>query len=432
MHFNFALEHNQKNNNLIFDVSDDELLFHARIGTLPVIEEKVQAIKDALNYPIDCASLKDVVKDKNDVVIIVDDLTRSTPQEVILPIVLNELNEAGILDSMVSVVIALGTHRPMTEQEILARFGTEVVGRVKVLNHDAMESECVDLGVTEKGTPIQINRLVYNSSVKIAIGTVVPHPLAGWGGGGKMVQPGVSSSLTTDQTHYLGGTYDKPLELVGNPENFIRREMEGIAKKVKVDFIINSVQDVHGNLVGIFAGDLISAHRSAVRCAEKIFRPLIPAPADIVVVNAHPADLDYWQGFKPFVFAQLAVKEGGAIVFYIEAREGVSGGAPIHRQILLDWATQEPEVIFTALESGEIEDRNCGGICVSQAKLLKRARVFCISPGMTDDEIEKLGFTPVRSIEEGIAAARSVVRKQPQIGVIPFGGETIVMQRAGK
>ena len=117
---------------MIFDVSDDELLFHAQIGTLPVIEEKVQAIKDALNYPIDCASLKDVVKGKNDVVIIVDDLTRATPQEVILPIVLNELNEAGILDSMVSVVIALGTHRPMTEQEILARFGTEVVGRVKI------------------------------------------------------------------------------------------------------------------------------------------------------------------------------------------------------------------------------------------------------------------------------------------------------------
>jgi lactate racemase len=409
-----------------FAVDDGNHLFTATVGSLPAIQNEREAIRGAIRNPIGSPPLSTVVRGKTDVVLICDDLTRTTPQRRILPLVLAELNAAGIPDNRITGIIALGTHRQMAHDEIRERFGDEVVGRIHIENHDYRAENCVDLGKTQRGTPIQVNRSVCAAQARICVGTVVPHPLAGWGGGGKMIQPGVSSEATTDHTHFLGGTFERPLELVGNPDNFIRQEMETVAERIGVDFIVNTVQDMAGNFVGLFAGHFIAAHREAVKRAETIFRPRIPARADIVVCNAYPANRDYWQGYKPFVYSHLAVKDNGTIILVLDAPEGVSGGAPMHREVLLTWATREPETILAALEAGEIKDRNSGAICVAQARLLRRAKVICVSAGMADDEIARLGFSPAKTIDEAIERSLSMQGQDAMIGVIPFGGETIV------
>jgi len=408
-----------------FAINNRNLLFTAPLGSLPKIQDEGNAIIAAIRHPIDCRPLREIVKGQTDVVLICDDLTRTTPQERILPLLLEELNDAGIPDSMVTGIIALGTHREMTSGEIRERFGDEVTRRIRIDNHDYRVESCVDLGTSKRRTPIQVNKRVYNAKVRICVGTVVPHPLAGWGGGGKMLQPGVSSEHTTDYTHFLGGTYERPLELVGNAENFIRQEMESVAERIGVDFIVNTVQDLEGNFVGVYAGHFIAAHREAVKCAEAIFRPRIPGRADIVICNAYPANRDYWQGYKPFVYSHLAVRDGGSIILVLDAPEGVSGGAPMHREILLTWSTKEPERILAALKAGEIKDRNSGAICVAQARLLKRAKVICVSSGMTDAEIRQLGFIPAKSIDEAIERSFRIHGEDARVGVIPCGGETI-------
>ena len=422
MKFNFKYS----GSNLTFMVNKKNLLFYAPIGNLERIENEERIIREAIHHPIDSKLLKELVKDKKNVVIIADDLTRSTPQKRILPILLNELNKSGISDEMTTLVIALGTHRPMTEKEIRKRFGEEIFNRIKIINHDYRIENCVDLGVTKKGIPVQVNRVVYNADMKISIGSVVPHPLAGWGGGGKMIQPGVCSEVTTDYTHFMGGIYENILELSGNVNNFARREMESVAERVGLDFIINTIQDLDENFIGIYTGNFISAHREAVKCAERIFRPNVPAKADIVITNAYPANLDYWQGYKPFVYSHLAVRKGGTIIFVIDAPEGVSGGAPKHKDTLINWCTEEPNNILKNLELGKIQDRSCGAICVSQARLLKRAKVFCISKGINDKEIRNLGFYPYKNIDFAIKQALEEHGQNAKIGVIPFGGETIV------
>lgn len=170
-------------------------------------------------------------------------MTRPTPQKKILPILLNEINYYRIKDTMITLIIALGTHRPMTKKEIFKRFGKDVVNRIKIINHDYKEKSCINLGTTEQGTPIK------------------------------------------------GGICENLLDLAGNAENFVRKEVEMIVARVGLDFIINTINDIDGNLVKVFAGNFISAYRRGVGVAEKIYRPLINERVDIVIVNACPTNV---------------------------------------------------------------------------------------------------------------------------------------------
>jgi lactate racemase len=417
------------NNNNYRIINDGiNIVFHTKLVKQPTLEEDkiYNNVKRAFLNPINSASLGKLVQNKSKIVLIADDLTRPTKQKILLPALMDELNKYGIKDSMVKIVIALGTHRKMTKREIIERFGGSLVKRIEIINHDCKEESCIKLGFTEQGTPIQVNPVVYNSDFKISIGSIMPHPIAGWTGGGKMIQPGVCSEITTNYTHYIGGKYNKYLDLSGNIDNFVREEIDTIANKVGLDFIINSVNDVNGDIIKIFAGDFISAHRVGVKFAEKIHRPLIGEKADIVITNAYPVDTDYWQGFKALVFSHLALNDGGIIIFFIDAPEGVTGSAPKHRNILLNWADKEPEEILYNINKGIIKDKNCGGMCISHSRLLKRAKVFCISKGISDNEQKKLGFLPFSSIDEAIEQALKEKGKDSKVGIIPFGGYTMV------
>jgi len=174
MKFNFLYDQS----NLNFEIKEKNLLFYSTIGKLPKINKVDKAIIDSISNPIDCEPLEKIINGKKNIVLIADDLTRPTPQHQIIPILLKELNKYGISDDMITLVIATGTHRPMTKNEIIKRFGKEVTQKIKIVNHDYKVENCVDLGFTKNRTPIQINPIVYDADVKIAIGTVVPHPLA--------------------------------------------------------------------------------------------------------------------------------------------------------------------------------------------------------------------------------------------------------------
>ncbi len=425
---------NNKARIIIDDINNINIVFHTKFVKQPILEEDriYDNLKKTFLNPINSVSLDKLVKNKRSIVLIADDLTRPTKQKILLPTLLDELNRYGIQDAMVKLVIALGTHRKMTKTEIIERFGESLVKRIEIINHDCKEENCVKLGFTEKGTPIQVNPLVYNSDLKIGIGSIMPHPIAGWTGGGKMIQPGVCSEITTNHTHYIGGKYNNYLNLSGNADNFVREEIESIADKVGLDFIINTVNDVNGDIIKIFAGNFISAHRLGVKFAEKIHRPLINEKADIIITNAYPIETDYWQGFKALVFSHFALNDGGIIIFLIDAPEGVAGSAPKHQNILLNWANKEPEEILSNINNGIIKDKNCGGMCISHARLLKRAKVFCISEGISDNEKRKLGFSPFSSLARAIEQAFKEKGRDSKVGIIPFGGETMVRVKKEK
>lgn len=215
----------------------------------------------------------------------VPDRNRPIPLKIILPSVLNELLIGGIPKHCIKILIGLGMHRPMIKKEIFASLGNEIVSQYKVINHAWWdESQIINIGTTCNNTPIEINRLVYDSEVKIAIGSVKPHRTAGWSGGAKMIQPGVSGFKTSGATHWLAAHYPVA-EILGKENNPVRKEIEEIAKIVGLDFIVNCVVNRDYNLVEVFAGSYIEAHSACISVAKPYYTLKINELADILITG---------------------------------------------------------------------------------------------------------------------------------------------------
>jgi lipopolysaccharide export system protein LptA len=244
---------------------------------IPHKEDVETILRRSLAHPIGTRPLRDLVAGKENVVIVADDNTRLTPTHLIIPILLNEMNAAGIPDSKISVVIALGTHRFMTEEEILKKFGEEVVRRVPVINHPFKDpKELVDLGTTANGTRIQVNKRVYEADFKIGVGSIVPHHIPGFAGGSKIVQPGVCGEQTTADTHLLSVRAKR--SYLGILDNPVRVELDIIARKVGLHTILNTVLDKNGEVV---AQGAVRVKGSRLRYHNDTGEALLEGPLEV-------------------------------------------------------------------------------------------------------------------------------------------------------
>ena len=316
----------------------------------PVADIKAE-VRRALANPIGSPSLQDLVRGKKKVVFVADDNTRLTPTDQLIPILLDECNQAGVSDAQITIVIALGTHRFMTQEEIVAKFGAETVRRVQIKNHPYKDDAAmVDLGVTDTGGRILINKEVYEADFKIGIGSIVPHHIPGYAGGAKIVQPGVSGEETTAYTHLL--SVRAPRSYLGVLENPVRTELDSMARKVGLNTILNTVLNRHGQVVEAFFGDVVEAFRVGVKRAAQVYEVLIPEAADIVLSSSHPCDLEFWQAHKTLYPSDLAVKAGGIIIVVTPCYEGV---AKTHCDIL-EVTPHSSSQIRSMVSAGQLHD----------------------------------------------------------------------------
>jgi len=304
-------------------------------------------IRRALAEPIGSAPLRELAAAGRKVVVLGDDGTRPTPTDRIVPIVLDELNAGGVPDADITLVIALGTHRPMTGEEIVAKYGPAVVGRVEVVNHDFLdESRLAHFGVTRRGTDIWVNRRVVEADVRVGIGNIVPHHPTGFSGGAKILLPGVAGEHTTGQMHLLGAT-EQQLGAILTP---CREEMEDFAASVGLDFIVNTVLDRHGRLVRAAAGNFIAAHRHGIEWAQKVFGVGFDRFADITISSAQPNDFDLFQADKGLFSAARCTRESGEIILLSPCTEGVS---PTHGEVIDMGASTNDELMALAAADGD-------------------------------------------------------------------------------
>jgi len=377
-------------------------------------------IREAIRNPIGRPPLKQLVRDGQYVLVLIDDMTRPTPCWQLLPPILEEI-EAGGKDLHIEILIATGTHRPMTPAEIEAKVGRHIMAHYPVINHEALdESSMVNLGKSANGTPIVVNRRLTEADLVVALGNTVPHCLAGWAGGAKIIQPGVCGEDTTNQTHALSMV--SPMPHLGRLDNPMRVEIENIVEKVRLDFMVNTVLNDRAELVYALAGDPMQSQRKTVELSSEVWVRPIPVLPDIVIVSSYPADLDYWQGIKGLFAAEPIVKRGGDIILATPCWEGISSN-PHHLEAMRAMRGVPSKMIRHVGKEKGIEDLAGLNTATVAARINELAFVQVLSAGLCDDDLDVLGHSRTHSIQDALAQAFERQGPNAKVLVITHGGD---------
>lgn len=410
-----------------FRDEEGDVIFYAQAQKSAPEGDPIALVRESLAAPIGSAPLRDIARPGDRVSILIDDITRPTPRRLLLQAVTEAL--APVADLHIQLVIALGTHRPMTQEEISRDLG-EFADRYPVVNISYTEKDrFARVGEMEDGTPICIYKEMLDSDVLIGLGNIVPHIAAGWGGGAKIIMPGVCGQETTDGIHMLSCLRQNVLETCGNVENLFRATMEKLAEKVGLSFIVNTVLDEEQQLLGVFSGHFIAAHRAGVAFAQTALCPRIPAKADILIVSANPANADFWQGAKPYVFAHSAVRRGGVMVFLLSAEEGLCGCAPAHEPAIRQYYDKSEAEVLAALREGVVSDI----LGVGETFLRLQTEGYChtilVSRGLSAADAALLGFEPAPDLPAAMALARWRMGPGARVGIIPQGGDMLCLEQ---
>ena len=330
--------------------------------------------------------------DRLRVTLIVDDLTRSTPVRQILPPLLKILHQVGVSHHNVTIVVALGTHRKMTPQELQRRLGEAVFSAYRVCNsHFDDQSMMVLMGRSADDVPIYIDRLVADADFRIGIGSIVPHGAVGWSGGGKILYPGVAGHETVKRFHYLHGLTRENMK--GRMECSVRTTMEQWVETVGLDFIVNSVQDHEGNTCGLFAGHYVKAQREGSRVARQIYCHEREPACDVAIAVSHPHDLDFWQAAKGIFSAEQLTADGGDVVLVTPCPEGEGN----HTRFLERCGDPHSHQLLQRVLRGEIPEPE-DAVSIAPACLMhaiqQRVRVHLVSPNLDPRRVRDAGMFP--------------------------------------
>lgn len=378
----------------------------------------------ALQAPLSAPALEARLTADNTVCILIEDLTRSSPKKTVLKVVLDTLKRIGIPAGNISVVIALGTHRPLSSEELAGAFGTEVTAEYHFFNHDCHAADLVPIGRLSGGAEVKINRLAHAADFRIGIGSIFPHPLNGFGGGGKILFPGVAD-FQSIFAHHLCHSFRGNSSLGVLAGNEFHDEVTAMALAGRLDFIVNSVLDHNDRLHQVVAGDPVIAHRAGAAICRAIISHEFQGKADVTIISAFP----YSEGpqiMKPLAPAEMITRKGGTVILcadcrtplpesYFAACESFRAkyGPHLRRAVLDHFAANRP------IMEGAPPELN-----MSMAQVMLGQNDFNIIL-VTDDippgQVARLGFTHAANLHDSLLLAAEH-QASPTVNVVPAGG----------
>lgn len=378
-------------------------------------------ILETLNKPISTKKLNQELNSGDKILILSDDNTRATPVDKILKVLLPYLHDLGIKKEDIIILMALATHRPMSRQELISKLGQQIVEEYKVVNHLwDKEEQNIYYGKTSKGIKVYGNKLVKEADFIIGLGHIVPHRVAGFSGGGKIAQPGVCTGVTTGETHWMSALVPGT-EIMGKRDNLIREQIDEAARLMGLNFIINVVQDLKGRVVGVFAGDLVDAHRAGCELAKEVYGVKIPK-ADIIITDSYPADIELWQAAKGIYSSELVVKENGYVILVTPCPEGVSKTHPE----IEEFGYQTLEETEKLINEGKLKEMSVAAHLVHVGRVIKeKANGILVSPNIPNEVKEKLGFISADSVQEALSYALNKKGKDASVVVMLHAGEIL-------
>ncbi len=268
-------------------------------------------MEHAFSHPIGSKPIDELARGKKEVVILFDDLARPTPVYEIIPYVLKELEEAGISDRQIRLMAALGAHGAQTANEFRRKLGEEVLDRFPVYNHHPFD-HCQYLGKTSYGTPVLINQEVMACDLKIGIGCIVPHSFTGFGGGGKIILPGVAHIESIAHNHGLIQTHPECIGMGKIEGNIPRLDIEEATRMVGLDVKIDAIVNLRGEITGLFVGDPILEHHEGMKLAKEVYLTTPVKDMDVVIVNTFSKSNE--AAIAPFIGIPSLKEEGGDLV----------------------------------------------------------------------------------------------------------------------
>jgi len=389
----------------------------------PGVPDETNAILNCLANPIGCPALREWLRPGCSICITFTDLTRPTPNDRIIPILLRYLRDHGVRHEQITLLNQLGTHRPNTAEELEQLLGAGIVREYRVINHEPENPDAhIQLGVTKTGTPALINRHFVNADVRIVTGFIEPHLFAGFSGGVKCIMPGVASLQTVMSNHGFRHIAD-PHSTFGITEgNPIWEEMRDIGLRAGKTFLLNVTLNNDRDITGVFAGDLLEAHRAGCEFVRNSAMQRVDEPYDVVLTtnSGYPLDLNLYQTAKGMGAAARIVKKGGTIIIASECREGVPSNSAFER--LLHSAASPGELLDQLHKAkGPTPDQWQVQI---QALCQLHARVLLYS-AMSDQEVLGSHLTPCHDIAQEVRALAAQSGEPFRIAVLPYGPLTI-------
>jgi len=405
---------------LPIEVPDQNIVKVLRMTEKPVIGNPEAEVQKKIDAPAGTEPLAQMAKGKKTACIVISDITRPVPNKIILPPVLETLEKAGIPRSGITILIGTGLHRPNEGEELVTLVGPDIPKKYRIVNHMGRDLSAHEyLGETPiYKAPIYVDREFVAADLRIATGLIEPHFMAGYSGGRKAIFPGICAFESVKVLHGPAPMgHKKAVECVieGNP---VHNEALYVAKKARVDFIVNVTLNERREITGVFAGDLEKAHEEGIQFMSTQCKSEVDAPVDAVITSAagFPLDLTFYQTVKGMTSAAGILKEGGVVIIASRCGEGI--GSKEFARLILETRTCE-EFLSEIHKPGVyiLDQWQLQKLC----SVLEKNEVWLYSDGIDRETQKKLFVTPLESIEDGIARVKKKFGENARIAVIPEG-----------
>ena len=410
-----------------FEVADERLqgVLVSQLHHYVAKKDPLSLVEEALANPIGSQKLSELAKGKGKVVLIASDHTRPVPSKVIVPPMLREIRK-GNPNADITILISTGCHRGTTKEELINKFGPEIVANEKIVVHDCDKSPLVHIGTLPSGGDLIINQLVVDADLVCAEGFIEPHFFAGFSGARKSILPGIASRTTVMANHcseFIADPHARTGLLSGNP---IHKDMVWAARKAKLAFICNVVINAEKEAIFAVAGDMEKAHEAGCEFLSSLCK-VNAKPADIVITTngGYPLDQNIYQAVKGMTAAEATVKPGGVIIMMAKSNDG-HGGDHFYHQMADEPDIEKTLALFLSRGRNEtVPDQWQTQIFI---RVLQRASVVYISDA-PDEMVKGLHMIPAHSLEEAMGIAEGIVgKKDATVTAIPDGVSVMVIE----
>lgn len=405
---------------LTIDLPEDvtAVIEPSHVAGLP--DEKA-AVLAALEKPIGTLPLRQQIEAGDRICIVFTDITRATPNHRLIPWLLEYLKH--VPRENITLLNGLGTHRPNIQPELEKLLTPEVVKNYRVINHEAENPEAlVQVGETRDGTPALLNRHLVEADVRIITGFIEPHFFAGFSGGPKGIMPGVAALKTVMSNHGARNIGDPNAAFGITENNPIWEEMKEIALRAGASFLLNVALNEQRQITGVFAGDLIAAHRVGIEFVRRSAMKKVKEPFDIVITtnSGYPLDLNLYQGVKGMSAGARILKPGGCMILAAECREGIPSNSPLDQLLR---SVKNPEEVLTLLaQPGFVRPEQWQAQI--QALIQRRAHVLLYS-SLPDELVRVAHLTPCHDIGAEVGRRLKELEPGAKVAVLPQGPLTI-------